>query len=509
MLAPPLVEALGISKSFGSNRALGSVDLTVYPGSFHAVIGENGAGKSTLAKCILGFYRADAGEVRLDGVRACTPAETRKSGLGMVFQHFTLVPSMTVAENLALARPDLPAIIEWPGEHARLKRFLGQAPFPVDLNSRVAHLAAGQKQKVEILKQLFLDTKVLILDEPTSVLTLAESNEVMAVLSGMVRRGLLSVILITHKLREVIAFADEVTVLRRGRSVTVMPVGQTTATALAESMLGGAHPPPPVEKRNSPLPTAALELRDLSVRGDDGLMAVKQVSLILNSGEILGIAGVSGNGQRELVEAIGGQRALNSGEIRAGGKTFQHTREGIREAGLLTLPEEPLHNATVPLMSVAENLALRRFDQPALTRGRWFLNPKAIRDLAASAIKRFSIRPPSPELPIRTLSGGNVQRTVLARDLDSGMARIVVAANPCFGLDLAATAFVHNHLVELRNSGGSVLLVSEDLDELIKLCDRILVMSEGAIVHETLPFEMDLTLIGQYMGGQAPLEHVY
>ena len=500
---PPLLEAVAISKSFGSICALDSVDLTVSPGTFHAVIGENGAGKSTLARCILGFHPADSGDVRIDGVRATTLAETRKRGVGMVFQHFTLVPSMTAAENLALARPDLPAIIEWSEEQERLDKFLKHAPFPIDLGSQVGHLSAGQKQKVEILKQLYLGTKVLILDEPTSVLTPAESSEVMTVLSGMVRSGLLSVILITHKLREVITFADEVTVLRRGRLAAVMPVSRTSATGLAEFMMGGTRPPDAVDKGNPPSTVSALELRDLSVRGDNGLAAVKQVSLTLNAGEILGIAGVSGNGQRELVQAIGGQRSIDSGEILAFGKVFQHTRGGIREAGLLTVPEEPLQNATVPSMSVAENIVLRQFDQYPFTRGRWFLDPKAIRDLASEAIARFSIRPPSPGLPVKSLSGGNVQRTVLARDLGSGTARIMVAANPCLGLDIAATAFVRNHLIELRNAGGAVLLVSEDLDELITLCDRILVISEGTIVHETLRSEMDLTMIGRFMGGSS------
>jgi simple sugar transport system ATP-binding protein len=420
----------------------------------------------------------------------------------MVFQHFTLVPSMTVTENLVLARQDLPAILNWREEEKRLVNFLEQAPFKIDPAMRIGHLAAGQKQKVEILKQLYLDTKVLILDEPTSALTPSESNEVMGVLSTMVRSGRLSVILITHKLREVMAFADEVTVLRRSRFVISLQVSATDPTQLAEHMMGDARPAESVEKQSAVSNVPFLELSGLSVRADNGLLAVKNASLQVNGGEILGVAGVSGNGQRELVQAIAGQRVIESGEVRAHGKMFKPTRDGIRTAGLITLPEEPLQNATVPSMSVAENLALRSFDQRPLSRRGWFLSPKAIKDAAIGAIRRFSIRPPSPELPVRNLSGGNVQRTVLARDLGSASAKILVIANPCFGLDLGATAFVHNHLLELRNSGGAVLLISEDLDELIKLCDRIVVMSEGTIVHETSRTEVDLSVIGRHMGGQ-------
>lgn len=494
---PPLVQAMRVSKSFGSVCALDNVSLTVAPGSFHAVVGENGAGKSTLAKCIVGFYAADQGEIRLNSHSVRTPAEARRGGLGMVFQHFTLVPSMTVVENLVLARQDLPAILKWKEEQQRLEDFLQHAPFKIDLNSRVAHLSAGQKQKVEILKQLYLKTTVLILDEPTSALTPSESNEVMGVLSTMVHRGVLSVILITHKLREVAAFADEVTVLRRSRFVVSLPVSETDPDALAGHMMGGESIETVDERADQPkVGPAVLELKGLTVRGDNGLVAVKEVNLELHAGEILGVAGVSGNGQRELVQAIGGQRGIESGSILVAGKPFRRTRDEIREAGLLTLPEEPLQNATVPSMSVAENLALRTFDQH-----KWLLNPKAITEAAVGAIRRFSIRPPLPELPIGNLSGGNVQRTVLARDLGVASAKILVIANPCFGLDLAATAFVHNHLIELRNSGGAVLLVSEDLDELIKLCGRVLVMSDGRIVHETSPSEMDLSVIGRYMGG--------
>jgi general nucleoside transport system ATP-binding protein len=503
MVRPPSVEARGIRKSFGALRALDAVDLDVPAGTFHAIVGENGAGKSTLAKCLLGFYRPDAGVVKLDGVAVTTPAEARHAGLGMVFQHFTLAPSMTVAENLVLARPDLPALLNWRMEHEQLSRFLESAPFQVDLEARVEHLAAGQKQKVEILKQLYLETRVLILDEPTSVLTPAEADEVMLVLSGMVRRGSLSVILITHKLREVMAFADDVTILRRGRWVASNQVRHIDIARIAELMISNSPPPEHLGRTEARGGDPALEIRGLCVRGDHGLPALKNVNLLVRSGEILGIAGVSGNGQRELVQAIGGQRDFDSGSIRAFGTPYHPSRAGIQSTGLFTLPEEPLQNATVAGMSVAENLALRSFDRAPIARFGFLLDRAAIRQSAEDAVRRFSVRTPSIWSPIRNLSGGNVQRAVLARELAGGEARIMVVANPCFGLDFAATAFMHNQLIDLRNRGGSVLLVSEDLDELMKIADRIVVMSGGEIAHETLRADLDLAVVGRYMGGHA------
>ena len=501
MNRPPWVEAKGLTKYFGTLRALEDVGISIRPGTFHAVVGENGAGKSTLAKCLLGFYKPDSGEVKMDSIAVHTPAEARHSGLGMVFQHFTLAPSMTVAENLLLARSDLPMVINWEIERERLRTFLKSAPFAVNLDARVDHLAAGEKQKVEILKQLYLKTRVLILDEPTSVLTPAEADEVMTILSQMVKSGNLSVLLITHKLREVIGFADEVTIMRRGRWVACRAVREVSAAKIAELMMGDTTPPGVVESVPTDQQTPALELRNILVRGEQGLPAVHHLSLTVHSGEILGVAGVSGNGQRELVQAIGGQRAIDAGEILAFGSPFRPTREGIDAAGLFTLPEEPLENATVPGMSVAENLALRKFDRRPFATGGFLLNPGALRANAADQIQRFSIRTPSASTPIRNLSGGNVQRAVLARDLGSRGARIMVVANPCFGLDFAATAFVHNRLIELRNSGGAVLLISEDLDELMKLADRIVVISEGAIAHETMRANLDLAVVGQFMGG--------
>jgi simple sugar transport system ATP-binding protein len=325
----------------------------------------------------------------------------------------------------------------------------------------------------------------------------------MAILRSMVRRGLLSVLLITHKLREVMAAADRVTILRRGRWVATANVSDMDASRIAELMIGAAPPSEHAARPDVGGSEVALQIDNLSVRGDHGLPAVKSVSLTVRAGEILGIAGVSGNGQRELVQAIGGQRDIASGSISAFGVRYHPSRDMIRNTGLFTLPEEPLPNATVPRMTVAENLALRTFDRLPLAKFGFLLDRSAIRVAAEEAVKRFSIRTSSIWSPVRNLSGGNVQRSVLARDLGSGEAKIMVVANPCFGLDLGATAFVHNQLIDLRNRGGSVLLVSEDLDELMKVADRILVMSGGGIAHETSRADLDLAVVGRYMGGHA------
>lgn len=510
-IGPARVEIQGIAKSFGDVHVLDSVSLTIRPNSFHAIVGENGAGKSTLAKCMLGVYPTDAGEIRIGDTRVETPAQAQRAGLGMVFQNFNLVPSMTVAENLLLAQKDLPAFFNRKKEMNRLRLFLESAPFQIDLNSVVAHLAAGQKQKVEILKQLYLDTKILILDEPTSVLTPDEADEVLTVLSGMAKAGKLSVILISHKFREVMKYADQVSVLRAGRMVKSGPVAETNLAELSEAIMGHATSQKSLDKnKTSTFDGSALELRGLSVLGDSGMLAVKNVSLQVARGEILGIAGVSGNGQRELVQAIAGQKKMESGSILTFGRPFRPRRREIVEAGLFTLPEEPLESATVGSMTVEENLALRRFDRPPLLKWRWFINRTKIREDASSIIKSFSIRPPHPGATLRNLSGGNLRKVVLGRELLGGEVKILVVANPTVGLDLGATAFLHNQLLDLRNRGGALLVVSEDLDELIALSDRIAVMSSGAVVYEVETAMADRAVIGSYFGGETahPMEHI-
>jgi ABC-type uncharacterized transport system ATPase subunit len=500
---PPYVEVIGLSKRFGDLQALNEVDLQVKPGQFHALIGENGAGKSTLAKCIMGVNRIDGGEIRVNGKpnAAGSPREARASGIGMVFQHFTLIPSMTVAENLVLARPDLPLVIRWRAEMERLKKFIEHAPFPIDLHTPVSQLAAGQKQKVEILKELYLETRFLMLDEPTSVLTPDEADEVLGLLRTFVSAGRLSVLMITHKFREVIGFADEVTVLRRGKLVGSRPVSQTSPPELAAMMMGTTAPSTATAKVERVPGKAVFTIDKLCVDSDNGLSVLHDLGLTVHAGEILGIAGVSGNGQKELVEAISGQRRIESGEMRVSGEPYTPTRDAIRRFGFHTLPEEPLRNAAIASMTVAENMVLRDFDRPPFAGPGGLLNFSAIERNSVGLIERFSVSPPSPHAPIGSLSGGNVQRAILAREFGGSEIKVLVAANPCFGLDFKAVAFIHNHLVEVRNRGGAVLLISEDLDELLELADRIVVMSEGSFVYENVSERADRVSIGRHMAG--------
>jgi simple sugar transport system ATP-binding protein len=497
---PLALEVIAMSKRFGTFVALDQVSMRVHTGSVHALLGENGAGKSTLVKCIMGYHRPDDGDLLVwDRQRVFTnPREAHAPGMGMVYQHFTLVPNMTVAQNLLLARPTLPAIIHWPQELQALEAFMATMPFKVDLRARVYTLAAGEKQKVELLKQLYLDRQLLILDEPTSVLTPGEADEVLGLLHTMTRQNRLTVLMITHKLREVEAFTDEVTVLRRGKFVGTGTVGTLTTTAMTEMMIGARHVPEAMPR--TPLPAGAqrLAMRDLQALNDRGVLALRHVDLTLHAGEIVGIAGVSGNGQRELVEILAGQRTPVAGTIEIGGQTYRATRQQMAQHSVCCLPEEPLRNACVPRMSVTENLVFRRFDRPPMARGGWWLQFTALARVALDLIARYRIATPSPQAPIANLSGGNVQRTVLAREL-SDTVEILLVANPCFGLDIAATAEIRSQIMAVRNRGAAVLLVSEDLDELLALADRILVMSNGQMVYETPIETADVTTIGHHM----------
>ena len=499
---PPLIEALDMRKSFGNVRALDGVSVRFEPGSFHALLGENGAGKSTLVKCLMGFYAADAGTIRVDGEpRAIRdPRAAHAAGLGMVFQHFTLVPSMTVAENLILARTDLPAVIDWRAERRGIDAFLARMPFSLDPDAPALSLAAGEKQKLEILKQLYLGVRVLILDEPTSVLTPQESDEVLSHARGLADAGLLTVVLITHKFREVRAHAREVTVLRGGRNAGGGLVETLDTDALVELTFGTRPPAGSAERTRHVAGSPYLELANLSALNDRGAPAVRGVSLRVAPGEIVGVAGVSGNGQRELVEVLAGQREPEGGEIRVAAQPYRRSRTELRTRGVFLLAEEPLDSSCVRTLSVADNLALRDFDAPPYARAGGLVDRAAIAARARDLIGRFGIRCDGPQARIDTLSGGNVQRAVLAREL-GGDVRLLIAQNPCFGLDFAATREIRERILQARNKGAAVLLLSEDLDELLELADRIVVMLEGRLVFETDRAQAAAAEIGRHMTG--------
>jgi general nucleoside transport system ATP-binding protein len=499
---PPDLQVNGMTKQFGSFVALDDVSLHLKPGTFHALLGENGAGKSTLVKCVMGFYTPTAGEVLIDGRKAQidNPRDAHKYGIGMVYQHFTSVPAMTVAENLVLSRFGSGNLINWKAELAELQTFMASSPFQVPLDLPIAQLAAGQKQKLEILKQLYLHSRILILDEPTSVLTPAEADEVLGLLRQQVTAGELSVLIISHKFREVMAFCDEITVLRKGKFAGSGSVKNLTVPEMAEMMMGERKEPTPVDKSTHHDSVPVLEVNQLCANKDNGTAAFTDINLTVYSGEIVGIAGISGNGQRELVEVLAGQRDATSGEIRVNGEPYYATRGEMFKHKIFALPEEPLRNACVPHMSVAENMALRTFDRPPQAKG-FMLILQAIRQMASGLIHQFSVKTPSPETPVQNLSGGNVQRTVLARELSADHIKLLIAANPCFGLDFAAVDFIHTQIVNARNRGVAVLLVSEDLDELLKLSDRLLVISGGNFAYESQTEAADYAVIGQAMAG--------
>ena len=500
---PCELELVNISKKFGSFTAVDNVSLKLASGTFHALLGENGAGKSTLVKCIMGFHAATHGDILINKQSRDikSPRDAHLYGIGMVYQHFTVVPAMTVAENLLLVRPDTPNLINWKDEYEKLDAFMTSAPFKIDLHTPISQLAAGQKQKLEILKQLYLKSRILILDEPTSVLTPQEADEVLGLLREEVTAGRLSVLMISHKFREITAFADNVTVLRKGKFAGTGSTKELSVSDMAAMMLGEAKEARQVVKTEVMAENIVLDVRNLHADRDNGLEAVAGINLKIKSGEIVGIAGISGNGQRELVEVLSGQRIATTGEVFVNGDRYYATRPEMYKHQVFSLPEEPLRNACVPHMSVAENLALRTFDRPPQSQSRALLLFKAIRENAKNLIKVFSIKTPSPETPVGNLSGGNVQRTVLARELSAKQIKLLIVANPVFGLDFAAVEYIHNQIVEARNRGVAILLVSEDLDEILTLSDRILVISDGKFVYESASANADLVVIGQKMAG--------
>jgi simple sugar transport system ATP-binding protein len=506
LLAPGL-QARNINKRFGSLVALDDVSMTLRPGTFHALLGGNGAGKSTLVKCIMGYYQPDSGEIivgqRQEFIK--NPKEALALGIGMVYQHFTLVGNMTVAENLVLSRGAIPFTIDWEKEKKELRAFLQTTPFFIPLDSPVNALAAGQKQKLEIVKQLYLKNKVLFLDEPTSVLTPQEADEVLSMLKKKTEAGDLSVLIITHKFSHVVKFADDFTVLRTGKLVGSGRVADFTPAQMAEMMIGNQATATIASRTNGHPHVPQLTLDKLSADDDTGVAAFEDLSLDVHPGEVVGIVGVSGNGQSELVQTLAGQRQPTAGRIQVNGKTYRATRKEISRHKVYCLPEEPLRNACVGPMSVAANMSFRAFDRHPFTVGKLFVNARHIRRFSADLIKRYRVKTPSHETPIRNLSGGNVQRAVLARELGggSGTVNVLIAQNPCFGLDFAAVADIRSQIMDARNRGAAVLLVTEDLDEAFELADRIVVMFDGKFVYECPIDTADIATIGRHMAGHS------
>ncbi len=497
------IETLGMTMRFGSFTALDNVSISVPAGSFHALLGENGAGKSTLVKCIMGFYHATSGSLSVDGreVSVASPKDAATYGLGMVYQHFTLVPSLTGAENLVISRPSVPSVINWAKERKALAAFMERMPFRIPLERPVSELAAGEKQKLEIVKQLYLGRSFLVLDEPTSVLTPAEADEMLGIVRGMTERGELTVLMISHKFHEVTKFADAVSILRRGKLVGTGKVGELSTAEMAAMMIGDVK----LAELDSRLPVAeeaksVLKVEQVKAPDRSGLKTIEIDSLTVRSGEIVGIAGISGNGQKELTEILAGQRPTDRGTVTVNGESYGATRPETRRNNVRFIPEEPLQNACAPKMTVSENLAFRTFDLKSDGKDAIWLNKGEMKKRASSLISDFKVKTASSSSPISALSGGNVQRAVLAREL-TGEVDLLIVSNPCFGLDFSAVAEIRARIMRARNSGTAVLLLSEDLDELLEMSDRIMVISEGKLVYETPIRAADIGVIGAHMAG--------
>jgi simple sugar transport system ATP-binding protein len=488
MAEAPLLELRGITKRFPGVLANDDVNFDLRSGEVHALLGENGAGKSTLMNILYGLYTPDEGEILMRGnpIELGSTSAAIEHGIGMVHQHFMLIPVMTVAENIVLAiEPKKGGVfLDYDAAAKRVRELSDRYGLVVDPNARIDRTTVGQQQRVEILKALYRGAEILILDEPTAVLTPQEAQELFEILRSLKSQGK-SIIFISHKLNEVLEIADRVTTLRRGKVVATIPASGATEESLARMMVGREvllRVDKTVPKPGDPL----LTVEDLHVFDDRGLETVRGISLEVRSGEILGLAGVDANGQSELIDAIAGLRPVHSGRIIVDGNdvTHAHARQAL-EAGLGHIPEDRHRRGLVLPFSLAENLALHSYrDEPNSKRG--FLNLRAMLARARRLLQEFDVRGGTPATPAAALSGGNQQKVVLAREID-GDPKVLIAAQPTRGLDVGAIEFVHRRLIEQRDAGRAVFLVSLELEEILSLSDRILVIYEGQIVGEFPP----------------------
>jgi len=501
-----VLEARGLTKRFPGVVANDDVSLSVHRGEILALLGENGAGKSTLVKMIYGLYEPDEGELLINGeaVRLKGPRDAIRRGIGMVHQHFQLVPVFTVAENVILGdEPHRGPVVNMRKARAEVARLAEEFGLQVDVDARVEDLPVGTQQRVEILKALYHKADILILDEPTAVLTPQETDELLRVVKGFADSGV-TVIFITHKLREVLAIADTIEVLRGGKVVGTTTPSQTDAAGLAQMMVGRTVLLT-VEKAPAEPGDVVLDVVGLSAANDIGLPAVRDVSLQVRAGEILGIAGVEGNGQRELVQALTGLRPCRADAVTVNGQDAKHrSPRAIHAMGVGHVPEDREADGLVGGYSVADNLVLDRFDEPEFARFG-IRNRGAVDALAEELVGQFDIRTPSAQTTAQSLSGGNKQKVVIARELAADPT-LLIAAQPTRGVDVGSIEFIHSRIVAARDRGAGVLLVSAELDEVLGLSDRIAVMYDGRIVETMSAAEADRARIGLLMAGHAASE---
>jgi general nucleoside transport system ATP-binding protein len=507
----PRLELQGISKAYPAVVANDGIDLSVMPGEIHAVLGENGAGKSTLMKIIYGVVKPDSGTIRWNGepVEIGSPGIARALGIGMVFQHFSLFETLTVAENIALA---LEPGAAGRGLSARIRDVSERYGMPLDPRRRVHNMSVGERQRVEIVRCLLQHPRLLIMDEPTSVLTPQAVERLFETLRQLAAEGC-SILYISHKLDEIRALCHRATVLRGGRVTGECDPRTETASSLARLMIGGELPHP----RHRPATTrgdGALEVSRLSVKTDDPFgVTLRDIDLSVHGGEIVGIAGVSGNGQKELLAALSGERTVKSAKsIMLNGVPVGRLDAADRRAlGLAFVPEERLGRGAVPEMSLADNALLTAHRQELTRRG--FIRFDAANAYARATIGRFKVKAPGPEAAARSLSGGNLQKYIVGREILQGP-RVIIAAQPTWGVDVGASAQIRQALVDLRDEGVAVLVVSEELDELFEICDCLCVIARGRLspskpARETNAEEIGLLMSGSFIGDAAALaDHV-
>ncbi|MGO4871507.1 MAG: ABC transporter ATP-binding protein [Roseiarcus sp.] len=501
----PAIELIGVDKRFGAVHANKDVNLKIERGVIHGIVGENGAGKSTLMSILYGFYEADAGEIRVNGasVRIRSPREAISHGIGMVHQHFMLVPPLSVLENVMLGAEGGPLLARGAAAiRSQLARLAKEYALEVDPDAIVGELSVGLQQRVEILKALVRGAEILVLDEPTAVLTPAEADQLFAMLRVLKSQNK-TIVFITHKLREIISLTDRVSVMRRGEMVATFETAKTSPPELADAMVG-RKVILKIEKGPAHPGAVALEARHLVVRDDRGVVRVDGVSFTLREGEIVGIAGVAGNGQSELLEALAGIRPLSSGEILIEGAAPPPARrnpKSVRALGVGHVPEDRQRIGLVMPFEACESAMLGFQDDPVYGRGLLFDRKAIVADEAAK-MEAFDIRPRAPLLKTANFSGGNQQKIVLAREIERNP-KIMLVGQPTRGVDIGAIEFIHKRIVALRDAGKAVLLVSVELDEILALSDRILAICGGRITGERRPEETNAQDLGLLMAGVA------
>ena len=498
--AAPMLEMRGITKRFPGVVANRNVDLTVLPGTVHTLLGENGAGKSTLKKILYGLYKPDEGSIHLEGrpIEIASPNDAITHGIGMIHQHFMLVPTLTVAENVALGLGGRRGLADMRPVKKRLAEVSEQYGLKINADAYIWQLAVGERQRAEILKALYRDARLLVLDEPTAVLTPPEVDDLFATLRQLSADGR-GLIFISHKLHEVMDLADEITVLRNGEVSGHTTPAESSREQLAELMVGR-----PVELTRNveavEVGAAKLVVDNLKVGGDRGTLAVNGVSLEVRAGEIVGVAGVSGNGQRELAESIFGLRPIVGGEISIKGEPVATpTPRDVRANGLSYVPEERMRDGAIGEFTVAENLMLVDYVREPYSK-KGLLRFPNIRHRCTVLVERYTVKTPHINQPTRHLSGGNIQKVVIAREFSCDP-EVLVVAQPTRGVDIGAAEYIHERLLEQRGAGAAILLISEDLDEVMQLSDRIIVLLEGEIMGEVLRDDFDVQQIGLLMSG--------